>query len=262
MWTKARPTVIRLFFLLLSCTAWQGAARWVVAIPGPIEVIRDVVLLLRNGIILDILLSAWRVLVALVISFIAGISLGSVSARVPLLNLLLGATLVPLIEALPPLTWTIICILVIGVGEASVFFVVCMILTQFFVVSAIEGFKNIDGNLVEMATSFPLGRGLTSDTTSFSSRMNILRHVEFGMMTPYLITATRLAYGVAWKVIVVAEMFGASEGIGYLINQAYSTLSITRLMSLSTLIVLFFFLGDRLVLQTAGRSLRKWQASS
>lgn len=257
--TKIHSIVIRLFFFLFFCLIWQGAAYYLVAIPGPFEIFFDIVFLLGHGIIFNILISIWRVFVALVVSLTFGLFLGLLSAQVPLLGLFLSTTLTPIIEALPPLAWTIICIFILGIGETSVLFIVCVILIQFFIVSTIESLKNIDKNLVEMAQSFPLGQWLTLDKISIATRVNILRYVESGMIIPYILIATRLAYGVAWKVIVVAEMFGASEGVGYLINQAYSTLSIKRLISLSTLIVLLFVLGDCVVLQNINKRFKKWQ---
>jgi NitT/TauT family transport system permease protein/sulfonate transport system permease protein len=262
MWSKLQPLIIKLIFLLLSFLVWQGITLYWVTIPGPIKVFHDITLLLQSGIVYDILLSIWRVIVAMTISFIIGVSLGLLSARVRFLNLLMNATLIPLIEALPPLAWTIICVLIIGMSDASVFLIVSIILIQFFVVNTIEGLKNIDRNIVEMARSFPLGQISSPDKMSFVYNMRIMGYVELSMIIPYLFTAIRLAYGVAWKVIVVAEMFGASQGIGYLINQAYSTLSITRLLSLSALIVIFFLLGDYLVLRKVESRFRKWYGST
>jgi len=258
---KLRGLVIRVFFILCLCAIWYGVARDSPAIPGPLEVLGDAASLLQDGSVVDILVSVRRVALALVISSVCGVVLGLLSARVPVLNLLLNSTVVPLIEAMPPLIWTVICILVIGLGEITVLFVICVILTQFFVVNTIEGCKNIDMDLMEMGRSFPLGYQVGSRRLNFRGRIRILRYLEMGMLTPYLLTATRLAFGVAWKVIVIAEMFGASTGIGYLINEAYSTLRITRLASLALVTLLLFFVIDSVVIRPVEKRLRECRGS-
>lgn len=240
-------TLYLIIFVLLFCIFWHVLSEFSVFLPGPISVLWDLVWLFRNGVIWHILVSAERVFLSLELSFVFGVSLGLLSAKIGFLDLLFHTTIIPLIEAVPPLCWIVICVFIVGMGEVTVLFVLSVVLTQFFLVNTIEGIKNIDRNLVEMARTFTL------------DKTRILRHVELYMMAPYLWAAIRVAYGVSWKVLVLAEMFGASEGIGYLMNQAYSTLSVLRVISLSVLLVLLFSLGDLLILRRVERRFRKWQ---
>lgn len=95
-----------------------------------------------------------------------------------------------------------------GIGLASkVIMVVTMVVFVAFY-NVHEGVKNIDQDLIDMSRSFR------------SSRLKTLRTVIIPSITPWLLTALRLAIGLGLIGAVIAELVGASEGLGHYIKQS------------------------------------------
>ena len=68
------------------------------------------------------------------------------------------------------------------------------------------------------------------------------------LLVPYGLSATRIAYGIAWKIALVAELLGAPSGIGYLMLKAQIAADSTTFLATCFAIVLMFVAGERLVI--------------
>jgi NitT/TauT family transport system permease protein len=117
----------------------------------------------------------------------------------------------PIIQGLRPISpiaWIPIAILWFGIGDGAGVFLIFY--ASFFpiAVGTIAAVRNI--SLVHQRSAMNFGlRGL-----------DLFRRVVFPAALPQIITSLRLALGVAWLVIVAAEMVGMESGLGYLINDA------------------------------------------
>jgi NitT/TauT family transport system permease protein/sulfonate transport system permease protein len=115
------------------------------------------------------------------------------------------------------------------VSDIGVIFVEVAILLPFSMINLWEGLKNLDEELVEMASSFS------------RNRIKTLFAVVLPMLLPYLFAAVRVSYGTAWKVALFAELFGAPSGLGYLLNIARESFdSVTVFACFVTLIILVY----------------------
>lgn len=117
----------------------------------------------------------------------------------------------PIIQGLRPISpiaWIPIAILWFGIGDGAGVFLI--LYASFFpiAVGTMAAVRNI--SLVHQRSAMNFGlRGL-----------DLFRRVVFPAALPQIITSLRLALGVAWLVIVAAEMVGMESGLGYLINDA------------------------------------------
>jgi len=117
----------------------------------------------------------------------------------------------PIVQGLRPISpiaWIPIAILWFGIGDLSAIFLI--LLSSFFpiVVGTTAAVRNIPLVHVRSAQNFGL-EGLA-----------LFRRVVLPAALPQIITALRIALGVAWLVIVASEMVGMQSGLGYLINDA------------------------------------------
>ncbi|MBL8861572.1 MAG: ABC transporter permease [Planctomycetes bacterium] len=117
----------------------------------------------------------------------------------------------PLIQALRPISpiaWIPIAILWFGVKDASAIFLIA--LSSFFpiVTGAMTAVRTIPVVYVRSAQNF----GLTGS--------ELFRRVVLPAAMPQIITALRFALGIAWMVIVAAEMIAVDSGLGYLVMDA------------------------------------------
>jgi NitT/TauT family transport system permease protein len=117
----------------------------------------------------------------------------------------------PIIQGLRPISpiaWIPIAILWFGIGDGAGIFLI--FLSSFFpvTVGSMAAVRNI--SLVHQRSAMNFGvRG-----------MDLFRRVVLPAAMPQIITSLRIALGVAWLVIVAAEMVGMDSGLGYLINDA------------------------------------------
>ena len=81
-----------------------------------------------------------------------------------------------------------------------------MILIPFATINIRTGLNELDADMIEM------GRSL--------SRSRALRFIKLlvPMLLPYVFATLRTSFGVSWKVVLTAELFGGNAGVGYLLN--------------------------------------------
>ncbi len=84
---------------------------------------------------------------------------------------------------------------------------------------------------------------------SFTRRpVAVFFKVTVPLLMPYVISALRIAYGVGWKIALVAELFGSQSGLGFILQQAQSIADATTVFATCIAIVLIFWAGERLVI--------------
>ncbi len=119
----------------------------------------------------------------------------------------------------PSLAFALFCLTVFGLSNVSVYVSVAAVIFPFVVVSLHEGFESLDRHLNDMSRVYRL-------TTP-----QRLRHVSIPEMAPFLFAALRNAYALAWKIVVVTEVFSAQQaGIGSEYNRAYDYFALDRLV--------------------------------
>ena len=121
-------------------------------------------------------------------------------------------------------------------GDFGVIFVETAILIPFCLINIAEGLRNIDRELMEMGESFT------------RHRLRILWRLTLPMLVPYGLAAIRIAYGVAWKIALVAELLGAPDGLGYLMLRSETAADSTTFLATCFAIVFIFIVGERLVI--------------
>ena len=76
---------------------------------------------------------------------------------------------------------------------------------------------------------------------------------------PYLVAGMKVGFGLALKVSVVAEIFGVTSGIGYIMNYSREILA-TRMVFVWALVMILIMLAtDKLVFDTVARRLERWR---
>lgn len=161
---------------------------------------------------LDIRTSLTRLIIGLVIALGVGLPLGLLfgskreveEAMAPLVNFL---------RMISPLAWAPLVIVAFGVGTAPVIFLIAVTALWPFALGTAAGVRAIR----------PGWRGVT--TSLGASKGETLRLVIVPAIRGHVLTAGRLALGVAWIVLVPAEMLGVDSGLGYAVLNARDQLN-------------------------------------
>jgi NitT/TauT family transport system permease protein/sulfonate transport system permease protein len=228
----------------LALLAWWAAARRLpeFILPGPLPVARRLLeLFVTPAFLQDALTSTWRVLVSIALALVIGGGLAFLAHGVPSLEGVVDRRIKPVLNSFPSIGWAILAAIWFNPGSFGVIFVETAILIPFCLINLAEGLRNIDRELMEMGQSF----------TRY--RVRILWRLTFPLLVPYGLSAVRIAYGVAWKIALVAELLGATDGLGYLMLRAQTAADSTTFLATCFAIVLIFVAGERLVIEPLER---------
>jgi len=182
-----------------------------------------------------------RVVASVAIATALGMVLAIIPFYVPVTRDIIGKRIQPLLSAMPSLGWAILGVIWFGVTDSSVIFVQVAILVPFCFVNLSQGIDELDRDLLEMFRSFT-----RSDLPLFTKLI-------MPSLVPYFIAAVRMAYGVAWKIALIAELFGAETGLGYVMLQAQTISDVATVLATCLMIVFLFILGDNLILRPIAR---------
>jgi NitT/TauT family transport system permease protein len=153
-----------------------------------------------------------RVASSFVISLILGLSLGCIIGK-SLSVYSISKPYITVALSIPSICWVAISIMLFGINNVSAIFSVVAIITPVITVNVIAGMKSLNNELMDMAKVFKLERG------------TVIKHLVIPQLFPFLISATRFGISLSWKVMIIAEMFGTTNGVGYQINYAFGTFS-------------------------------------
>jgi len=196
--------------IALFVLAWQAAvaASPRTLVPTPWQSLLAIVELAQKGLLLRYMVASlfrvtWGYLGALLIAVPAGVLLGLWRRGELAVNPMLQ-----LLRPISPLAWIPIAILWFGVGDVSAMFLIFLASLLPLTVTAMHAVHNIEGVHLAAGQNFGLSRG------------QLVRSVIVPAIMPQLIVGMRLALGIAWLVVVAAEMIAVNSGLGFLIVDA------------------------------------------
>ncbi len=178
------------------------------------EVVQEFYYLTANGVLGDNLLSSLvRVLIGFSAGSIAGITVGMVMGWKEVINKALNP-IISLLYPIPALGWLPLLMLWIGINEMLP--ITIIFICSFFPVlyNTVTGIRNVDKDYIQVART--LG----------ASDIKILATVAMPLALPNIFTGLRLEAGMAWRVIIAAEMVAIPTGIGALLMKAESLIRI------------------------------------
>jgi len=211
-------------------------------LPDPLEVALAMgKLLVEPDLLGHVIASFLRVLAAVAVALVVAVALAASIRTGPVMATIVERNLLVVLNSFPSVGWAILGVIWFSVSPGTVIFIEAMIVLPFCLINAIEGFRQIDPELDEM------GRSLTR------SRARRFLRLQLPLILPFLIAGLRIAYGIAWKIALVAELFGASSGLGWLLQQAQSRADAATVLAACLLIVVIFATVDGLVLRPLAR---------
>lgn len=212
MSSLAEPRKWEKFFWPLLATAlllalWRYSVIWTATkiFPSPSDVEKGLMELLRHHVLWgDIYDSLRRVAIGFSISTLLGIPIGLALGWYPAANQVVNPVM-QILRPISPIAWIPVAIILFGVGDNAAIFLI--FLGSFFpiVVACINGVSNVSSIYRRAGRNF----GLTPP--------QLLARVIFPAALPQILVGLRIALGIAWLVVVAAEMIAVDSGLGYLI---------------------------------------------
>lgn len=216
MLSPAKPSsklLIRLgsiAFIAALLAAWQIAISRdrVHLLPGPWGVFGGIEDLVRHGLLLKYVVASlfrvtWGFVLAVLVAIPLGLAIGWFRRAEMAFN-----PIIQILRPISPLAWIPIAILWFGVGDLAAIFLIftgCFLPLLLTAVNAVQGIPTV---YVNAGRNFGL------------SSFELARRVLYPAVIPQLIVGLRITLGIAWLVVVAAEMIAVSSGLGFLIVDA------------------------------------------
>jgi NitT/TauT family transport system permease protein len=258
--TRARPAVRwrelaeslhlpTLLVLALGLIAWSllsdryGAYLF----PSPAKVVSALASIASSGQLwLHVGASLYRIGLGFGAAVLASILAGLLVARLPVARLVVR-DLTAILNSTSVFVWLVLALIWFGLSNAGPIFTTFMIVLPVMLSNVAEGIDSVDRKLVEMAQAYRL-----SDLDRF-------RHVTLPSVIPYLVAGMKVSFALGLRVSVVAELFGVSTGIGYMMNFSRDTLRTDLVFAWALVLVAVMVLAEQLVFEPLARRATRWR---
>lgn len=208
--THAANFILPFVVPTIGLLAWHFCVRAMHSdlFPAPLDVARGIIELIQKGLLLKYIVASlfrvtWGFTLAVLIGVPGGLLLGWYGRAFQAFN-----PIIQIMRPISPIAWIPVAILWFGVSDAAPIFLIFLASVFPITVSAIAAVQNMQPVYLRAAQNFGLSRG------------ELFRQVIFRASLPQIITGIRIALGVAWLVVVAAEMIAVNSGLGYLIIDA------------------------------------------
>lgn len=225
--TLFKNAIPPLLGLLLFVALWALVANSGAGIPGPSETWAAAVALFSDpfydngpndkGIGWNILNSLYRVGIGFGFAALIGIPLGFLIGRFAFLNRML-APIISILRPVSPLAWLPIGLLVLQKAEPASIWVIFISSIWPMVLNTAAGVQRIPQDYLNVARVLNL------------SEFRVFTRILFPAVLPYVLTGVRLSIGVAWLVIVAAEMLTGGVGIGFWVWDEWNNLNVAHII--------------------------------
>ena len=205
-----KKLVLPLALAAILLIAWHLAVKLTKSdiFPTPWQVVLGIVELATHGVLVKyIVASLFRVTWGFFLAILIGVPVGLLMGWYALVNAALNP-FVQILRPISPIAWIPVAILWLGVSDAAPVFLIFLASVFPIITSTTAAVANMQPVYVRAARNFGL------------KNHELFRKVIFPACLPQILTGLRIAFGIAWLVVVAAEMIAVNSGLGYLIIDA------------------------------------------
>ncbi len=197
-------------FIAVLLAIWQIAVSRhpVHLLPGPWGVVGGIADLVQHGLLLKYVVASlfrvtWGFVLAVVLAVPLGLTIGWYRRAEMAFN-----PIIQILRPISPLAWIPIAILWFGVGDLAAIFLIFLGCFLPLLLTAINAVRSVPAVYINAGRNFGL------------SPVDLVYRVLYPAVIPQLIVGLRITLGIAWLVVVAAEMIAVNSGLGFLIVDA------------------------------------------
>ncbi len=216
-------------------------------LPPPERILARLEEAVRTGMLFTHLgLTLRRVAIAFVVALAVSLPVGAAMGFSRTLERLLLPWLVVALT-IPGLIWALVTLLLFGLSEATIYTAIAAGLVPMFTVNWWQGVKALDRDLLQMARVY---RART---------WCVAWDVVLPQLIPQLFASTRYGLAWGWKIVVVIEMLGFGNGVGYLLYESYHLFSMERVLAWTMAFLAAMLLLEYGVIAPVERRVTAWR---
>lgn len=241
----------RLGAYVLFVGTWQLLSTYLFepfVLPAPSLVVQEMVEIARSG---DLWINLWATTKQLAIGFIIAFVLGTT------IGILMGRSAywdgffrdyVMLTLTTPGLVFALIAVMIFGLDAIGPIVAIVLTSLPHVAVNVVEGVRAIPRDLIDMSSAFGVGR---------TARV---RTILLPAIAPFLFTAIRYGFAIAWKITALTELFGGADGVGIQIRVEFQLFNTAGVLAWAFFLVGLSLITERLVLQRLEDHFFRWRA--
>ena len=242
--------VLRLVSIAAFVALWQLAA-WlsqdVDVLPGPARVISSLIEYATEGdLFFHLGMTLQRVGIAFSLAMLIGSAIGLMMGRLRWTNNALDGVLVIALNV-PALVTIILCYIWLGLNELAAVTAVAVNKIPTVAVTVREGARALDRQLLDVGRAYRIGRART------------LFRIILPQLYPYLLAAARSGLALIWKIVLVVELLGRSNGVGFQLGTFFNFFDITSILAYTLAFVLVIFLLEAMIFRPIDRRIGRWR---
>jgi len=239
-----------MFGLLLMLSVWTLISHQSPNLPGPLSTWHSAVTLFSDpfyvngpndqGIGWNILFSLERVALGFGLAALVGIPLGFIIGRFQFMSRM-AAPVISMLRPVSPLAWLPIGLLVFKAANPAAIWVIFISAIWPMIINTAVGVSKVPQDYMNVARVLNL------------SEWKIFTKILFPYVLPYMMTGVRLSIGVAWLVIVAAEMLTGGVGIGFWVWDEWNNLNVEHIIIAIFVVGIVGLLLEQALLSIANR---------
>jgi len=242
-------TVWTLGSLALLLAIWALAAAIIQdrLLPSPAAVLAVFLREMENGAMLrHVGATLARVAVSFVLAMAVGTAIGLAMGASRATDRFFDSWLIFFLN-LPALVIIILCYVWFGLTEAAAVVAVAINKIPNVAVQLREGARSLSKDYAEMAEIYRFGRWRT------------LRHVTLPQLAPFFAAAARSGLALVWKIVLVVELLGRPNGVGYQLNIAFSLFDVATILAYALTFIVVVQLIEMVLLQPLEARANRWR---
>lgn len=241
---QARVLVLIGFVLIWQILAWWLQSRY---LPTPSAVLLTLWQQLWSGDLLRHLSATLgRVMASFTLAMLLGVGIGILMGSRRAWNEWLD-TLVIIGLNIPALVTIILCYIWLGLGETAAILAVAINKIPMVIVTLREGARAIDKDLLQVAQVYRL------------SPLQSFWKVYWPQLYPYLFAAARNGLALIWKIVLVVELLGRSNGIGFQLGNYFHYFDIKGILAYTFAFVALILILEAVLLRPLEKRLNRWR---
>jgi NitT/TauT family transport system permease protein len=201
---------------------------------------------ITEGAFEQIALTLERIMLGCALAFVVALTFGIAAGRSRLFESFLRPGIV-LGLTIPGLVWALLCVIWFGVNWKAPIIALGLGVAPALIVNIIQGVRAVDPSLIEMMHVYRFDAWAQ------------LRHLWLPAMAPFLLSGLRMGLSLAWKIIVLVEIFGMSSGVGYELNQEFSSQNVAGVLAWTILFGAVMGIIEYGIIQGIERSVTRWR---
>lgn len=235
--------------LLVFVIIWGVTAEIVVSrvLPGPVAVFKALIVEIQRGDLFHHLgITLARVTASFAVAMVIGVAVGIIMGRSKPFDRFFDSWLVLFLN-MPALVTIILAYVWFGLIEAAAILAVAVNKIPNVIVIVREGARAIDKDLEEMAQVYQV---------SFSKK---LRHVIMPQLSPYLFAAARSGLALIWKIVLVVELLGRPNGVGFQLYLYFQLFDIAAILAYAIAFIAIVQLIEMFIMQPLEHRANRWR---